>query len=378
MVKSTLSFNQFLQDHREKKKTIRGYFVLNLQQIDNVFQSAVLNYNSYSETWQADLAKTPEDDFTVIILRRNDNQEETYFFIKEFERNNKYAIFTYADHPEYEQFNRLLYSIRALWKPWLGSKFLENFNQFVKNYYADSKSELLEFTIEYRDVSSKKRKGSSRNWIPRKKEDISEVRRFHYGKFEELCYVKRGKYKVSRNGGLGSKLSLSDRGEFALYSGSILDFIEVGKGILDYSEHLKNILSSRLNYQIKVEQRSNIDIHTVTLDNLQVIRLDMSTAFYENWFDNLMKMLNIGYLSEFKIMLFEKDEDDTYFITEVMDMETGNKYYISTDKKQITIAPTLGEPPEHEAMSKILSALQSRVDPSINIGEHYGQIDASS
>jgi hypothetical protein len=77
-------------------------------------------------------------------------------------------------------------------------------------------------------------------------------------------------------------------------------------------------------------------------------------------------------------MVFEKTREESYFMIEIVDIETGNKVYLSSDKQRITIAPGLDCAPEPETISKILSMLQARVDPSITLGEDYGQSNASA
>lgn len=379
-METKLTFNQFIEESKEKisGNTLRGFFIMNLGSNPDIFPNAIQNYNRYSEGWVAEFIKGPEQDFYVITLKKVEEEKIDYFFVKEIESTNKYFVFTFADAIVTDQFNRIIYSSQNIWKPWLGSRFLENFNQFMRNFYPTSQSKLMEFSIEYRDVDSKKKKGSSRNWIVRSKEDLIKVRRFQFDTFGELCYVKRGKYEISNNGSIATKLSLSDRGEFALYTGDILEFVEVGKGILNYAEHLKDLLSSKLGYSSSVINVKNNKLQTISFDNLKVIDLNMSSAFFEQWFENLLRIIDIGYISEFKIMVFEKSKTKTNFITEIMDVETGQKLFLSSNKKSITLAPSIDSPPEPETISKVLSILQSRVDPSINIGEDYDRIDASA
>ncbi|MBU0760508.1 MAG: hypothetical protein KJ858_02345, partial [Nanoarchaeota archaeon] len=328
-----ISFNQFVSEHNEKyiHSALRGILLLNLGNIMNAFSIAKETFNKFDQGWNADLINGEEEDF--YIIRLSNEEEKEYFFIKEIEKDKKYLVFTYAKQKVLNVFNRLLNKCKWLWKPWLGSRFLENFNSFVKNYLGHYEAKLVEFSMEYREIESKKKKGSSRNWIVRSKEDLTLQRRFNYENFGELHYVKRGKYQIFSNSRVISNLSLSDRGEFSLRNTDLIEFLNLANKIFVYATHLKELFSRRVHIVSETRQIRKDKVMTTKFEKMEIIRLNMKSAFFDNWYENLLKLLDIGYLNEHKIILFGQGSDGNGFIiSEVLDIETGNRIFISSNE----------------------------------------------
>jgi len=382
--KSPLTFERFIEEADEKIKrgnNISGVIIFSEKGAWENFNISISNFNYYSKRWLAELIETYQNDFFILRFRDlKEKNTEKFFFIKVMPDNKDYItlfVLSHEDYNSFQTFKSLIRHTPGMWLGWIGSRFLERFDEFVKTMFPDFSTKLVKFVLEFRDIENKRKKGSNVNWIPRTKEDLWKLRNFHHKTYNELVYVKKGRYEIT-NKRVQFKLSLSDRTEFTLESGGLLEFLELFKGVLVYARELRDLFNKKISVK-KYEQKVKSLIKPIeifSIDKIELIKIEMDNPFFESWLENLVKTFSLGYINEHKLVSFVLEKGNPYFLAEIIDIENESRVFISATSKTIRISPA-DYNTKPSTISKLFSILQARVDPSINIGEKNGRATSS-
>jgi len=391
---STLTFEQFVSEATEqvrKGNSLSGVIVFSENDAWRNFERVISRFNIESRIWTADQIDTAQNDFFILrFTKRADatnraDARRRLFFIKvvtERESNQSCTtlyVFSYEGSELFRVFKSLVEKTRYMWRGWIGSRFLERFDEFVRSVYlkelgregAEASTVLVKFVLETRDVKSKDRKGSSINYEKRSEEDLNKLRTFYWKEFAELLYVKKGKYKITTNARYFS-VALSDRTEFTLMEGDLLEFLALFKYVLFYARELRDKFKKKIliNKSQRAVRATNETLEFLSFDKIELIKIDVDNPVISSWRDNLVNTFSIDHLREFKLLNFVLQEGNPYFLAETIDLENGSRTYVSMVENSIRISPAI-EQTEPSTISKLFSVLQSRVDPSINLIERW-------
>ena len=324
-------------------------------------------YNSQNRTWTIDLVSTSEKDFYVMVFENKIEGIKSYFYLKSVKDKDyvTFLVFSYTNHEHYEVFHNFIKNNPGIWFAWLGSKFLENFEEFMRDKFEETPTNLVEFVLESRDITSKRKKGSSRHWMARNKSELQKLRRLYYDEYEELLYIKRGKFQFVHNE-KHFTFSISDRSEYTIFKGGFLEFSDLLKELLYHVVTTRNLFSRKITYK-KTErnvQTLQSPVISVSIDNIEVIQFEITKPFFKNWYTNLVKAFSQGYFNEYKLLSIFLEGGNPYSLIELIDLENGERLFLSVLDSLIRISPSRSST-EPSTVSKIFSLLQSRVDPTI-------------
>ena len=246
---------------------------------------------------------------------------------------------------------------------------MENFIDFMEKKFPDFDVSLIKYTTEYRIIKNKEKVGSSIHWESRTKEDLAKDRAYRYSTYKELLNIKLARYNIQK-GHISFKLTLSDRTEFTLESGDLLEFLNIYKTILDHARQLRDSFNRKIqiNRQQKYIKNIKRNIERYNIERFEMITIDMKEPIFKSWYNNLVDTFSLGYLSNFNILSVVLEKGNPYFLAEIVDLECGSRFYLSAVHDSIRISPS-NQQTKPSTISKIFSILQSRVDPSIDMSE---------
>jgi hypothetical protein len=383
--RSSLTFERFIEDAAEKVKKgkhFNGVVVFSTGEVWQNFSTSILKFNSHSNYWSADLIKTYQDDFFILQFKNlKDPRQEKFFFIKIIPNKNYYKILyvtSFEGYNGFQLFKSFMRYTKNMWLAWIGSKFLEGFDEFVKSVFPTSSTELIKFGVIFLETKSKKKKGNSLNWIHRTKEELQKFREFYYNNYNELVYIKRAKYNIIIDKKETFKISLSDRVEFSLEKGDLLEFLELLKRVVAYAQYLQNLFTRKIvirkeKQKIRALQKP---IEMFNIDKIESIKIEIHESKFGSWFKNLINTFSLGYINEYKLVSFVLEEGNPYFLAEIIDLENGSRVFISAINNLIKISPARDQT-KPSTVSKLFLILQSRVNPSIGIGEKSENVTSS-
>jgi hypothetical protein len=278
-------------------------------------------------------------------------------------------VFSYEDFDSFLKFKSLIRNSVNMWLGWVGSNFLEQFDEYIKSILPNFSTQLTKYITETRKSKNKRKKGSSVHYEARSKEELSKLRRFYYEAFNELLYVKLGNYKISDEKS-SFKISLSDRTEFTLKGGGLYEFLNLYKSIITYAQKKRDQFTRRILINRKQRYVKDLKkpIESFNVEKIEYIEIDMKNAVFESWYKNLVNTFSIGYLETPKLMSFVLEKGNPYFMAEIIDLEIESRIFLSAIEDSIRISPASHDT-KPSTISKLFSIMQSQVDPSIDMSE---------
>ncbi len=381
MKRSTLTYEQFMSEvakRTEKRENLRGALVF-------VEKDSWVNLDHYVERfnrdreWVLEVLETPQNDFVIFrFFNKNEDEREgdRYFFIKLYPEDEYISlmIFSFCDYSVFQKMIKsFIHSSHGFWFAWIGSKFLEEFDSYVGRIMSLQSFRIREYNLEFRDIRNRNKKGSTKGWVAaRTKDEIQTLRATHH-KFNELTYVKRAKFDLKTNGTRWT-ISLSDRAEFSIRHAKIGDLMTILRGTLAFSRRIRDELKKKMITRELPKKNNEIIQKSIFIEKIEFLDIPVSKPVYSNWFENLTKTFSLGYLTEYRMASFIKEVGNPYFLVEIIDIENKSNVFLSAVGNTIRIAPGGDSETKPSTVSKVLSILQQRVDPSIAIGEDIGKL----
>jgi hypothetical protein len=373
---SPLTFEQFIEDsstymHQTKRKQISGVIVFSEKAAWAEFENVIRRFNSFSKKrWEANLIHTTQSDFFILRFKDIKQEKDDRFFFLKIIKDERYVnllVFSYEGYGAFSTFKALIKNSRRMWLSWLGTSFLERFDEFIKEAYPDYSTRSVKFNIESRDVEYKKVKGTTENWISRSRDELLKLRNFYYTEFKEILYVRKGIYEIS-NGKVQFKLSLSDQSEFTLEKGELTEFLILLKEILLKAQEARELFTKNIFITKGKRDVKSLDkpIETVSIERVELLRVEFDQGSLDKVYSNLYKTFSLGYISEYKMASFIRESGNPYFLAEVVDLEYESRMFVSAIKNAIMISPA-NESTKPSSVSKLFALLQSRVDPTIRL-----------
>lgn len=375
MSQSTLTYERFITESTNmlrEGKTIRGVSVFCEKEAWLNIKSLIEEVNKTRVRWFIEFIETHQKDFFILIFRDiKELEADLNFFIKVISDEPYYIfyVFSYVLQDDFKKFKSLIKNIRNVWLAWIGSRFMENFTDFMEKKFPDFDVSLIKYTTEYRRIKNKEKVGSSIHWESRTKEDLAKDRAYRYSTYKELLNVKLARYNIQK-GHISFKLTLSDRTEFTLESGDLLEFLNIYKTILDHARQLRDSFNRKIqiNRQQKYIKNIKRNIERYNIERFEMITIDMKEPIFKSWYNNLVDTFSLGYLSNFNILSVVLEKGNPYFLAEIVDLDSESRFYLSAVHDSIRISPS-NQQTKPSTISKIFSILQSRIDPSIDMSE---------
>lgn len=335
------------------------------------FDDAITRFNSVRRRWKADIINTYQDDFLVLRFKDGLNEEgDKNFFIKVNDAGQyvNLLVFSFEGYVGFKIFKSLINKYtRKAWLGWLGSIFLERFDEIIKDVYPDSKAELVKFNYISHEIGSEKPKGTAISWMPTTKKGLFKLRE-SFKEQNQFIYLQKTTYEINTDH-TNFSISLSDRTEFTLQRGNLIEFLAVlGEILKRAQQELVSFTKTRIirKQESKIEiEEEPIEMVSFEIDKIEIIELDVDPI--TDWFQNLTETFRGGYLKEYNLISSIINEGNPYFLAKIIDLDNASIVFLSATKRSIRISPAT-EQTKPSTMSKLFTILQSQVDPSISTG----------
>lgn len=373
MQKSNLTYERFISEASTNiifGKTLRGILVFSTKESWESFNNYIRKFNETRRRWVANLIDTDQDDFFIIQFEDIRKRGKTkYFFLKLFPDKNHtcFVIYSYEGFHNFLKIKSLIKKTPHMWLGWIGSRFLERFDEFIVENTPNFKASLIKYITETHSLDKVKKKGSTIHYEPRNREDLLKIRKFHFSDFNELIYIKMAKFRII-NEKSNFEVTLTDRTEFTIKSGGLYEFLDFYIEIMKHAQKLKDSFQRKIiiNSEKRFLKRREKPIEIINIDKIESITVNMNQPTFPTWYDNLVNTFSLGFLKEPKILSFVLERGNPYFLAEIIDLEEDSRIFLSAIENDIRISPSTQEM-KPSTVSKIFSILQNQVDPSIDI-----------
>lgn len=378
--KTALTFESFIEKAQEEVragKKFSGLITFCERDVWADFEHVLSHFNSVKRRrWKAYLMETYQDDFSILKLKdTRATEDDKNFFIK-VSGTKQYVdllVFSFEGYEAFRIFKSLInIHTKKAWLGWLGSIFLERFDEVIKAEYPDSNVELVSFNFVSHDNITKKFKGTVINRVPTSKEGLFTLRD-SYKTLNQTIYLQKITYEVT--GRTGFKISLSDRTEFTLQGGNLLEFLSFFGVILKKAQQeresfIKTRTIKRRESKVKIDEKL-IEIVDFEIDKIEIIEIDVDNPVSSDWFKNFASTFSAGYLEEHNLICSAINEGNPYFLAQITDLDNASRIFVSATSRSIRISPGT-EQTKPRTMSKLFTILQAQVDSSIGTGRLNG------
>lgn len=361
---------------RQVRKEKRRVYCDILFSYPKVFDSLpeILEYYSdrKKSRWSVSISPCAEEDFYSVAFKPKEEvrEEKSVFFFWKTLRDERYVTVLSFSLQSYADIHRSLDSlvrfVKGLWFAWIGSRFLENLDLFVRQVFGDDAQALASFqtAVEKGEILPRKMRVyplPPRKFIPL--EEIREWARNEYLKEGRIHKFSNLRYKViSEEKGIFFTFSMTDRSRITFESGDFTLFVTLLRPLLTESRRILDYLRRGF-YATKEESTvlgKNIAIRSLDLIECLVFRRSKET---EDWYNNILNIFGKD-LPQEKLMNFTLLSGNPYFLVHIIDVENSSSVYLSATSEELQIVP--GDSRTKEAtVAKIIDLLQTRVDPSI-------------
>ena len=369
----------FLEEatERVKKEKCKVYCDI-LVSYPDVFDSLAEIFDYYSDqrrsSWRVNIFPCAEEDFYVVrfspkerITRRN----PIYFFWKTF-RDDKYVrILSFSLHA-YSEVHRTMDSLirfaRGLWFAWVGSRFLVNFDHFVRSAVGEETEVLASFQTTVQKGRVLPRKMRVYTLPPRKFVDLADIRKLareRYIREGEIHTFSNMRYRIiSEEKGMYFTFSMTDRSRIMFENGDFTLFVTLLRPLLVQTRKILDVLR-RKSYAPKRQSTifgKKVEIASFDLIESLVFKRSKETR---KWYEKIISLFSSD-IPESKLMNFTLLSGNPYFLVHIVDVENSSSVYLSATSEELQIVPAESSTKEG-TIAKIIDLIQAKVDPSISI-----------
>jgi hypothetical protein len=360
---------------RVRKEKLRAYCDI-LVTYPTTFESLPTILDYYSDRkkshWAVTMSECAEEDFYLVSFfpRIEGTTEKPVFFLWKILKDTKYVTILSFSVQSYSEIRKSLDSLvsftKDLWFAWVGSRFLENFDQFVRRAIGEDTKVLASFqtAVERGKFPRKMRVFPlpPREFVPL--EDIREWARERYVKDGEIHSFSNMRYKVVSERGLNFIFSMTDHSRITFQRGDFTLFIMLLRPLLNETTRILDVLR-RNSYASKSE--STIFGKSVEIRKLELIEslVFKNSKQRTDWYNNITNLFSSD-IPKDKLMNFTLLSGNPYFLVHVVDVENSSSAYLSATSEELQIVPA-GVSTKEGTIAKIIDLLQSKVDPSISV-----------
>jgi hypothetical protein len=339
----------------------------------------ITRFNDWKKNeWDVKLIPTTQKELYILEFKKEGKKTYTYWYVAE-DSNDILAFYSFS-----MQVGEIVQSTLesfvnftpGIWFAWLGSYFLENFDNFINEHFENGFDILYEnYTCEI----SEKREETGKiiktrveyERHPSKEEYIKE-KQIMYEKLRRLISLKRIKCRFQSGDEICLKMSISEYGHLLIENGDLSLFMEIVRKVMNHAITDRNDFKKKTRIVRKqFSPKENFQLEVLEVEDIEVLIFSLQETRVEEWFENLTAILrDETLLLENNILCFEEAMGNPFIHTHLIDMESKSSIDLLAfrDAKIIKIVPSNRET-EAEMVSTILSLLQTFVDPDLTRGD---------
>jgi hypothetical protein len=370
-------FDTFLEETRQLIHRAKAslYFQL-LFLTPNRWEKIQYLMNSYSldgrHNWHIRLLKTKQPDFFVLEFSQKEHLDRKHFFYwKVITEEEKITILSFS----IEKFRFIQSCLGSfakyanLERPWFGSSFLENFDDFIHTTYGDTaKLRFERIVYDLEPIARKGKRDTNMSFIePCDKEAIIKRKKTEFELAKKFLYIRRASVIVNLETS-ALHLSISDQGEIMFERGDLIIFMELINALKNIAGFYRKTALKHFEISVKEHRLSDGTLaESCLIKNLEVLRINMDNPLSFSWYENLTNLFSQPYYKQEKLMSFVLMKGNPYFLVQIIDLDKGGSgVFLSATEKSIRISPTnsLTKP---STVLKIINTLQKYVDPNITV-----------
>jgi hypothetical protein len=338
--------------------------------------SAIIDYYSDRKRsrWNVTISPCAEEDFYLVSFfpKEMGTREKPIFFFWKTLRDNKYVTILSFSLQSYAEIHNSLDSlvryVKGLWFAWVGSRFLENFDLFIREVLGEDTKVLASFqTAMERDKFLPRKMRvyplPPREFVPL--EDIRKRTKERYIKEGEIRTFSNMRYRIiSEQKGINFTFSITDRSRITFERGDFTLFVTLLRPLLIETRRILDVLR-RNSYATKTESTifgKSIEIKSFDLIEALVFKKSKET---EDWYNKVVSLFSSD-IPEEKLVNFTLLSGNPYFLVHIIDVENSSSVYLSATSEELQIVPA-GLSTKEGTVSKIIELLQTKVDPSISV-----------
>jgi hypothetical protein len=241
--------------------------------------------------------------------------------------------------------------VKGLWFAWVGSRFLENFDLFVREVLGEDTKVLASFQTAIEKGKFLPRKMRVYPLPPREFVPLEDIR-----KWAKERYIKEGEIHSFSN--LRYRVISEQKSMNFTFSITLL------RPLLVETRRILDVLR-RNSYATKTESTifgKSVEIRSLDLIESLVFKKSKET---EDWYNKVISLFSSD-IPEEKLVNFTLLSGNPYFLVHIIDVENSSSVYLSATSEELQIVPA-GLSTKEGTVSKIIELLQTKVDPSISI-----------
>jgi len=357
---------------RREKRRVYCNILITYPRIFDMFSRILERYNERRKSpWTVDITKSEEKDFFLVTFSSKYPRENPILLFWKVIRDDKYVTILSFSLEKYLDVQKCLDSlvkfVRGLWFAWLGSRFLENFDFFVRNVWDDAKVfASFQTIVEKGEILPRKMQVyplPPREYIPL--EDIRSMGKKRYLETGIISTFSRMRYSIiSESRNIGFTFSITDRSKIMFEKGDFTLFITLLKPLVVEIRRILDILRRK---SYGTEEETQILGKTVKIRSFDLIEtlVFKKSEIAKNWYENIMQLFNSD-IPESRLVNFTLMSGNPYFLVHVIDVENGSSVYLSATTEELRIVPAERYARETTIM-KLIELLRTRIDPNIAV-----------
>ena len=344
----------------------------------SIFDSLPRILDYYSDRrrshWEVTLSQCAEEDFYLVgfFPKETETKEKPVFFFWKTFRDDKYVtILSFSLHSYLEirrSLDSLVNFVGGLWFAWVGSRFLETFDLFVRRVIGEDAQVLVSFQTAEEIGKIRQRKIRGFPLPPRKFDPLEDIRksaRERYIAEGEIQTFSNMRYRmISERRGMYFTFSMTDHSRITFENGDFTLFVTLLRPLLNETRRILGILR-RNSYASTSESTvlgKSMEIKSLDLIQSLVFRKSEET---EKWYDTIVSLFGSDIQQE-KLVNFTLLSGNPYFLAHIIDVENSSSVYLSATSEELQIVPAESSVKEG-TIAKIIGILQAKVDPSISV-----------
>jgi len=375
----TYTLDLFLEDAtRQVNKEKRRVYCDILISYPDFFDALPRIFAYYSDRkrshWTVTMNPCAEEDFYLVSFfpKELETRENPVFFFWKTLRDDRYVTILSFSLQSYVEIRKSLDSLvrfaKGLWFAWIGSRLLENFDQFVTRVVGEGTKILASFQTVQEKGKILPRKVRAFPLPPRKFIPMEEIRKWakeRYLKEGEIIKYSNMRYRsISEQTGMDFTFSVTDRSRITFEKGDFTLFVTLLRPLLVETRRILDVLR-RNSYTIKRESTvfgKRIEIQSFDRIESLVFRKPEET---EEWYETIVGLFSSD-IPEQKLVNFTLISGNPYFLVHIVDVENSSSVYLSATSEEMQIVPAESSTKEG-TVAKIIDLLQAKVDPSISV-----------
>ena len=360
-----------------KNKRLRAYcdiIVCYPETFDKISKILDFYSNRSRSSWNVSIAPLGEEDFYIVSFRPKEesNKKPVFFFWKAL-RDRNYVTILSIGLQNYaitrNSLDSLVHCTKRLWFAWLGTHFLENMDNFVRQVLGDKTIVLASFqTIVLRDKFFPKKIRvyplPPRGFVPL--EDIrNQVREKYQQQSREINKFSNVRYKViCEEKSINFLFSITDRARITFEYGDFTLFILLLRPLITESRKILDILRRNSFSSLTESTQEGKRIEIASYDLIEALVFKKSKEA-KNWFTDIITLFSSDIPQE-KLLNFTLMSGNPYFLAHIIDTENSSSIYLSATDDEMQILPAAKKTSEN-TIAKIIDLLQTKIDPNIAI-----------